>query len=108
MTDWSVFAIINGYAANRNLYYNNNIITEVADEWSKDSKNPSKKLTATNNRYKLCDDCLTYQVVNYKQFSNGYIICSKVKSGQKYSDTCLAELDFYNEKTGWCFGGYLE
>lgn len=102
------FAIINGYAANRNLYYDNNIITEVADEWSKDSKNPSEKLAATNNRYKLCDDCLTYQVVNYKQFSNGYIICSKVKSGQKYSDTCIAELDFYNEKTGWIFGGIGE
>lgn len=69
------FAIINGYAANETLYYNNNIITEVADEWSKDSKTPSEKLTATNKRYKLRDDCLTYQIVNYKKFSNGYIIC---------------------------------
>lgn len=99
------FAIINGYAANENLYFNNNIITEVADEWSKDSKNPKEKLTATNNRYKLRNDCLTYQVVNYKNFSNGYIICSKIQAGKKYSDTCIAELDFYNEKTGWILGG---
>lgn len=99
------FAIINGYAANKDLYFNNNIITEVADEWSKDSKYPSEKLTPTNNRYILRNDCLTYQIVNYKKFSNGYIICSEIQSGQKYSDTCIAELDFYKERIGWIFGG---
>ena len=49
------FAIINGYAANENLYFSNNRIIEVADEWTPDSKYPSEKLLETNNRYKFSD-----------------------------------------------------
>ena len=99
------FAIINGYAANENLYFSNNRIIEVADEWTPDSKYPSEKLLETNNKYKLRDDCMAFQIGEYKTFSNGYIFVSKISKGKKYSDTCLAEIDFYNEKTGWLFGG---
>lgn len=99
------FAIINGYAANENLYFSNNRIIEVADEWTPDSKYPSEKLLETSNRYKLRDNCMAFQIGEYKTFSNGYVFVSKISKGKKYSDTCLAEIDFYNEKTGWLFGG---
>lgn len=99
------FAIINGYAANKDLYFSNNRIIEVADEWTLDSKYPSRKLLETNNRYKLRDDYMAFQIGEYKTFSNGYIFVSKISKGKKYSDTCLAEIDFYNEEMGWLFGG---
>lgn len=99
------FAIINGYAENENLYFSNNRIIEVADEWTPDSKYPSEKLLETSNRYKLRDNCMAFQIGEYKTFSNGYVFISKISKGKKYNDTCLAEIDFYNEKTGWLFGG---
>lgn len=99
------FALINGFAANSDLYKDNNIITEVADEWSEESDYPTDKVTPTNNRYRLTTNEMNYQIVDYKSFSNGYIFVSKIIQGAKYNDTCIAELDFYNEKTGWVFGG---
>ena len=99
------FAIINGYAANSHLYKANNRVSEVADEWVKGSKDPSRKLTKTNNRYLLEPDKMDYQIINYKTWSNGYIFVSKILKGEQYSDTCIAEVDFYNEKSGWLFGG---
>lgn len=47
---------------------------------------------------------MTFQVGEYKTFSNGYIFISKISKGKKYSDICIAKLDFFNEKTGWLFG----
>ena len=99
------FAIINGYAANSHLYKANNRVSEVADEWVKGSKDPSRKLTKMNNRYLLEPDKMDYQIINYKTWSNGYIFVSKILKGEQYSDTCIAEVDFYNEKSGWLFGG---
>lgn len=77
------FAIINGYAANESLYFSNNRIIEVADEWTADSKYPSEKLLETNNRYELRDNGMSFQVGECKTFSNGYIFVSKISKGKK-------------------------
>lgn len=99
------FAIINGYAKNQELYKANNQILEVADEWSENSKYPLDELTGANNCYQLKKDTLIYQIIDYKTFSNGCIFVSRIQKGEKYSDTCIAELDFFHEIDGWLFGG---
>jgi hypothetical protein len=96
-------AIINGYAKSRELYLANNRITSIADEWIKGSIYPQEKLTADNTRFNLKPDYMGYQIINYK--SNGFVYAASILKGKKYSDTCIAELDFYTEKTGWVFGG---
>ena len=37
-------------------------------------------------------------------FQKGYYV-QKIYKGSKYSDTCIAELHFFNEKMKWLFGG---
>ena len=44
-------------------------------------------------------------IIDYKTFSNGCIFVSRIQKGEKYSDTCIAELDFFHEIDGWLFGG---
>lgn len=83
------FAIINGYAANESLYFSNNRIIEVADEWTTDSKYPSEKLLETNNRYELRDNCMTFQIVEYKTFSNGYIFVSRLAKAKNTATHAL-------------------
>ena len=93
------YSIINGYAKDKNLYMSNNRIIEIADEWIEDSDFPQEELTDKNEKFKLKDNSLNYQIINLKdaevKFTNGYFYVSKIQKGKKYNDTCLAELNFY-------------
>lgn len=81
-------------------------VVEIADEWIEDSDFPQEELTDKNEKFKLKDNSLNYQIINLKdaevKFTNGYFYVSKIQKGKIYNDTCLAELNFYGNGS-WLF-----
>ncbi len=75
-------AIINGYAQSESLYKSNNRIREIG------------------NHFVLRDNILDYQYIPARGTN---IPFTGIYEGTKYNDTCIAELNYYYEKT-WLFG----
>ena len=78
------FAVINGYASSDELYKKNN------------------RIKLFNYNYLLNDDNVNYQII--KGQGNAYFICKDIYRGEKYDDTCLAELNIKFGETLWLFG----
>jgi len=51
--------------------------------------------------YLLNDNNVNYQII--KGQGNAYFICKDIYRGEKYNDTCLAELNLFVNKN-WLFG----
>ena len=87
----TMIAIINGYAANMQLYKKNNricdIISVFEDDWTY-----------------LNDDCLIYQCI---QWGKNSVISTDIYKGERYNDTCMAELNFLCNNS-WLFGELKE
>ncbi|MBQ3670749.1 MAG: hypothetical protein II921_04645 [Treponema sp.] len=84
--------IINGYAASKKLYKSNNRIRQIASDYCD---------------HLICkDDMLTYQRTEWYSLD---LTVESVYKGEKYSDTCLAEIDFlldFGEEEAWFASGY--
>lgn len=78
------FAVINGYASSDELYKKNN------------------RIKLFNYNYLLNDNNVNYQII--KGQGNAYFICKDIYRGEKYDDTCLAELNVKFGETLWLFG----
>lgn len=104
-------SVINGYAANENLYFSNNrvkelIISSYNLENKKKSDNFLKDLSKIYTGI-LKDNNLSFstiQIPKEKIYSVTFS-CTQLYKGKKYNDTCLAEFDLYNKNVGWFFGG---
>ena len=104
-------SVINGYAANENLYFSNNRIKELIIssynlENKKKSDNFLKELSKIYTGI-LKDNNLSFstiQIPKEKIYSVTFS-CTQLYKGKKYNDTCLAEFDLYNKNVGWFFGG---
>ena len=94
-------ALINGFCKNSDLYKKNNRIKEIASEFTNDSE-VSTELTDMNERFKIEDNNLEFQVLDY--VSNGHMFISQIYPGTNYNDTCLAEINFYADESKWLFG----
>jgi len=87
MIDIKGFAVINGYAQNRELYFNYNRV---------------KKIKGTSET-ELTDGILGFQLFNI-QLDNSYINFTDIYRGEKYNFTCIAELNIKIDQIGWLFG----
>ena len=98
-------AIINGYAQSNHLYQINNRVKTIGCE----SINSENYEVVINNRFDLKDFITTYQVLEVKKRSNfsciPSIVVEDIYEGNKCSDTCIAEIDYFFKKDGWIFGG---
>ena len=92
-------AIINGYAQNNDLYLKNNRVKEISGNTYSDGK----LLFEHDDTLFLEDSTLKYQIFDWTPRQSFSV--QKIYKGSKYSDTCIAELDFFNEKMKWIFGG---
>jgi hypothetical protein len=100
-------AIINGYAENINLYRANNSAANcVITNWFDYGNNHHD--WDYLEEFPLKSD-LNYQILDIgKEITEeGYleIIIDKIVKGTKYNDTCIAELNFKLEESGWLFDG---
>lgn len=84
-------AIINGYAQNNSLYKSNNRIKTITDN-------------SGLSTFELKDDCLDYQ---YVPWSKSYFVSTDIYKGERYNDTCTAELNFLCNNS-WLFGDLNE
>ncbi len=90
--------LINGYAANKDLYLLNNRIHTVLYDFK-------------NKTIPIFFDCkdneLKFQNITHFNSSSGWLWfeITSIYEGAKYSDTSLSELDFKFRKFGWFFGG---
>ena len=80
-------AIINGYAQNNSLYKSNNRIKTVTDN-------------SGSSAFELKDDRLDYQYVPWEENA---VISTDIYKGERYNDTCIAELNFLCGNS-WLFG----
>ena len=99
------FAIINGYAQNESLYKANNRVSIINfGSWD----NLQRKIVY-ENIFTLKDKCMDYQIIKLKKEKNKdtleFFKVDEIKKGEKYNDTCIAEVDYYIENIGWLFGG---
>jgi hypothetical protein len=78
-------SIINGYAKNIKLYKDNNRIRKVS---LRENNDDEKKEVYIG----LNDNTLTPQIVNWPETA---FYVTELYDGDMYSDTCLAELDFF-------------
>lgn len=98
-------AIINGYAQNNDLYLKNNRVKKIGCE----SYNEKEIKFEITDYFELKDSLLGYQIFEIKR-TQGFsaqpsFYVKEIYKGAKYSDTCIAEVDYFYEKTGWLFGG---
>ena len=99
--------IINGYAANQKLYDKNNCVKQIGIyDYSKPiAVDGHNFVTPIKTQDILCDA----HNLDWQEFKlSGAAVFLKVEDvykGQMYNDTCIAEIDFCNKKSGWLFGG---
>ncbi|MBD5433989.1 MAG: hypothetical protein HDR35_06840 [Treponema sp.] len=92
-------AIINGYAQNNDLYLKNNRVKEI----SGNTYSNGELLFEDDDTLFLADSTLKYQIFDWAP-SQSFSV-QKIYKGSAFNDTCIAELDFFNEKMKWVFGG---
>ena len=95
-------AIINGYAANNSLYYDNNRIKRIGSvDYKYSPLGTGERDIGVEEETTLKDGLLTYQFFSTNQASR--IMNLENYPGLKYNDTCFAELNVRTNK-GWLFG----
>lgn len=103
--DLQKIAIINGYAQNNDLYLKNNRVKKIGCN----SYNEKEIKFEITDYFELQDSLLSYQffeiekIQDFSAQSSFYV--KEIYKGTKYSDTCIAEVDYFYEKDGWLFGG---
>jgi hypothetical protein len=95
-------AVINGYGASENLYWANNRVKNIAEEEFKLLPNGKYSNALIGEKHLLQDSTLTYQLLDY--WSNGYLFITDLYKGDRYNDTCIAELNILTDTHGWLFG----
>jgi len=80
-------AIINGYAENPSLYKENNRV---------------KRIKRGDDEISIIDGYLSYQFIDTPKKPQ-WVIVTDIYKGEKYNDTCIAELNVKTDK-GWLFG----
>lgn len=103
--DLQKIAIINGYAQNNDLYLKNNRVKKIGCN----SYNEREIKFEITDYFELQDSLLGYQIFEIKKIQDfsaqPSFYVKEIYKGVKYSDTCIAEVDYFYEKTGWLFGG---
>ena len=103
--------IINGYAKSNDLYFNNNRIKKFSfssfdmDSHGEDEEEVWNRLWEKYKNTVLPDSLKLYEVQLIPV--DLYLITfsvDEIQRGNKYSDTCIAELDFNVVNDGWLFG----
>lgn len=92
-------AVINGYAKNELFYKNNNRIKGI----NGDVYSNGELLFEHKETILLEDSNLKYQIFDWSPRASFTV--QNVYGGEKYNDTCIAEVDYYIENIGWLFGG---
>ncbi|GHT64570.1 hypothetical protein FACS1894110_04500 [Spirochaetia bacterium] len=96
-------AVINGYAQSEQLYSANNRISAIGYGILKEGN--GNRLTYISSTLK--DKYMGIQVIDAIEAQEDTTCSLEIQNyypGDKYDDTCLAELNLFDENLGWLFG----
>ncbi|GHT70946.1 hypothetical protein FACS1894110_23240 [Spirochaetia bacterium] len=96
-------AVINGYAQSEQLYSANNRISAIGYGVRKEGN--GNRLTYISSALK--DKYMEMQVIDAMEAQTRTTCALEIQSyfpGNKYDDTCLAELNLFDDNSGWLFG----
>ncbi len=99
-------ALINGYAQNEYLYRSNNRIKKIKTEYYEFLPEGKYSDVLQSTQMDVDDMNMSYQVFDFS--SNLKIFITDIYKGEKYNDTCLAELKIKPQGYEWLFGGIDE
>ena len=92
--------LINGYSANYALYNNNSRIKSLGDYYINSESLNNEKTFYSNISVEVRDLYKNPQIIKW---NDSILAVTEIYKGEKYSDTCISELDFYDEIYGWLF-----
>ena len=98
----SKIKLVNGYSSNYELYNNNSRIKSLGDYYINSESLNKEKDFYSNASVDVKD---LYREPQILKWNESILAVTEIFDGQKYSDTCISELDFYDEIYGWIFEG---
>lgn len=98
----SMIKLVNGYSSNYELYKNNSRIKSLGDYYINSESLDNEKTFYSNASVEVRD---LYRVPQILKWNDSILAVNEIYKGEKYSDTCISELDFYDEIYGWIFEG---
>lgn len=98
----SKIKLVNGYSSNYELYNNNSRIKSLGDYYINSESLKNEKDFYSNASVDVKD---LYREPQILKWNESILAVTEIFDGQKYSDTCISELDFYDEIYGWIFEG---
>lgn len=101
---FSEFKIINGYAQNEDLYKKNNRPKLIKTGYRPQRYEEDDLCIETDDICRISDGTLGWQ--KYKFHIDQYFLVKDIYKGTRYSDTCIAELDFKYD--GYTFSQYRQ
>lgn len=96
----SKIKLINGYSSNYKLYNNNSRIKSLGDYYINSESLDNEKIFYSNTSVEVKD---LYRAPQIIKWNDSILAVTEIYKGEKYSNTCISELDFYDEIYGWLF-----
>ena len=97
----SKIKLVNGYSSNYELYNNNSRIKSLGDYYINSESLKNEKDFYSNASVDVKD---LYREPQILKWNESILAVTEIFDGQKYSDTCISELDFYDDVYGYIFG----
>lgn len=97
----SKIKLVNGYSSNYELYNNNSRIKSLGDYYINSESLNNEKDFYSNSSVDVKD---LYREPQILKWNESILAVTEIFDGQKYSDTCISELDFYDDVYGYIFG----
>lgn len=93
--------ILNGYCKNIDLFTQNNRIKSIGDYNIFTGTINDTKTFLSDKNIEIKDEYGYFELVSWNK---SRLAVTDIYKGSKYNDTCVSELDFYDEEKGWIFG----
>lgn len=90
--------IVNGYCLNQNIYNMNNRIKGIGGHYF----NGETREYYSKSFIRIRDEFSSIQIVT--DWYSSILPVSEIYEGTKYKDTCISELDFFDDNYGWIIG----
>ena len=104
-------SLINGYASNENLYQKNNRVKKIDIVGYQLNESKTELIERKPKVIEFNDAELNYQLscTNFVCFGPFYFKISGIYHGSSFNDTCIAEINFFDDiNKNWVFGDINE
>lgn len=97
----SKIKLVNGYSSNYELYNDNSRVKAIGDYYINSESLNNEKDFYSDKSVEVRD---LYRDPQILEWNDSIFAVTEIYKGKKYRDTCISELDFYDDVYGWFFG----